>query len=88
MVTELDDTLPCLMDVIWDSVQATHGLPVEVLRWKMALGRGRTCPDSLIVITKGGHSWCLHGSCVSCCQVVSLARLYIDSNLRDTVRNG
>jgi hypothetical protein len=25
---------------------------------------------------------------VSCCQVFTLARLYIDSNLRDTLRNG
>jgi hypothetical protein len=28
--------------------------------------------DSLIVITKGGHSCCLCGSRVSCCQVVTL----------------
>jgi hypothetical protein len=39
-----------------------------------ALGRGKTQPDSLIVIAKGGHSSCLHGSCVSSCQVTSLAR--------------
>jgi hypothetical protein len=26
----------------------------------------------LIVITKGGHSYCLHGSRVSCCQVDTL----------------
>jgi hypothetical protein len=25
MVFELDDTPPCLMDVYWDSVGATHG---------------------------------------------------------------
>jgi hypothetical protein len=28
--------------------------------------------NSLIVITKGGHSCCLRGSCVSCCQVDTL----------------
>jgi hypothetical protein len=51
-VAELDDTLPHLMDVIWDSVRATHGLSIMVLMWKMALGRGRTHPNSLIVIMK------------------------------------
>jgi hypothetical protein len=30
--------------------------------------------DSLIVVMNCGHSWCLRGSCVSCCQVISLAR--------------
>jgi hypothetical protein len=75
-VTELDDILPHFMNVHWDSVRATHGLPVEVFVWKTALGRGRTRPDALIVIAKGGHSWCLCGSRVSCCQVISLARLY------------
>jgi hypothetical protein len=30
--------------------------------------------DSLIVNAKDGHSWYLCGSCVSCCQVISLAR--------------
>jgi hypothetical protein len=73
-VVELNDTLPRFMDVHWDSVRATHGLPGEVLAWKTTLGRGSTRPDSLIVIVKGGHSCCLHGSCVSCCQIISLAR--------------
>jgi hypothetical protein len=27
MITELDDTLPCFMDVHWDSVWVTHGCP-------------------------------------------------------------
>jgi hypothetical protein len=27
MVAELDDILPCLMDVHWNSVWATHGCP-------------------------------------------------------------
>jgi hypothetical protein len=39
-----------------DSARATHGLPDEVFAWKMALGWGRTRPDSLIVIAKGSHS--------------------------------
>jgi hypothetical protein len=41
-VSELDDNLPRFTDDRRDSVQATHGLPVEVFTWKMALGRGRT----------------------------------------------
>jgi hypothetical protein len=49
-------------------------MPVEVIAWKTALGRGRSRPDSLIVIMKGGHLCCLHGSRVSCCQVNSAAR--------------
>jgi hypothetical protein len=52
-VTELDNTLPRFTDVQWDSARVTHGLPIEVLTWKTALGRGRTQPDSLIVIAKG-----------------------------------
>jgi hypothetical protein len=28
-VAKLDDTLPCLMDVHWDSVWATHGCPLR-----------------------------------------------------------
>jgi hypothetical protein len=38
-----------------DSVQATHELPFEAFTLKTALGRGRTQPDSLIVIAKGGQ---------------------------------
>jgi hypothetical protein len=37
-VVELDDTLPQFMGVHWDSVRATHGLPVEVFVWKTILG--------------------------------------------------
>jgi hypothetical protein len=55
-VVELDDTLPRLTDVHWDSVYATHGLFGEIFVWNTALGRGRTWLDSLIVIVKGGHS--------------------------------
>jgi hypothetical protein len=35
-----------------------------------------------------GHMWCPLGSHVSCCQVNTLARLTIDSNLCDTLENG
>jgi hypothetical protein len=34
------------------------------------------------------HSWCPPGLRVSCCQVYTLARLIIDSNLRDTLEHG
>jgi hypothetical protein len=37
-VTELNDTLSCLTDVIWDSVRATHGLSAEAFVWKTTLG--------------------------------------------------
>jgi hypothetical protein len=43
----LDDTLPHFMGVQWDSVRATHGVSAEAYTWKMALGQGRTQPDSL-----------------------------------------
>jgi hypothetical protein len=55
-VIELDDILPRFTGVHWDSVQVTHGLPVEVFAWKTALGRDRTRSDSLIVNVNGGHS--------------------------------
>jgi hypothetical protein len=41
-IAKLDDTLPRFADDRRDSVCATHGLPIEVFAWKMALGRGRT----------------------------------------------
>jgi hypothetical protein len=41
-VTELDNTLPCFADVQWNSVQATHGVPIEVFEWKTTLGWDRT----------------------------------------------
>jgi hypothetical protein len=34
-----------------------------------------------------GHSLCLRSSYVSCCQVYTLARLTIDSNIRNTLEN-
>jgi hypothetical protein len=66
--------LTSLTDVHWDSVWATHGGPTRLYHERHAIGWGRTQPDSLIVNAKGGHSWCLHGLRVSCCQVISLAR--------------
>jgi hypothetical protein len=44
--------------------------------------------EALIVIAKGGHSWCLRGSRVSCCQVISLARCNMESNLCNTLGYG
>jgi hypothetical protein len=44
----LDDILPHLTVVQWDSVQTTHGVSAEAYTWKKALGRGRTRPDALI----------------------------------------
>jgi hypothetical protein len=55
-VVELDDNLSRFTGVHWDSVRATHRLPIEVFTWKTILGQGRTRPDSLIVNTNGGHS--------------------------------
>jgi hypothetical protein len=46
-------------------------------------------PDHLLdCVMNCGHSLCLRGSCVSCCQVITLARLTIDYNLYDTLKNG
>jgi hypothetical protein len=73
-VAELDNTLPRFTNVQWDSVWATHGLPIKVLMWKSALGRGRTRPDSLIVIAKGGHSCCLYTHVCRVVKLFSLAR--------------
>jgi hypothetical protein len=55
-----------------DSVRATHGLPLEVFTWKMALGLGRTQPNSMIVKAKGGHSFAFMALL---CHVVWLFRL-------------
>jgi hypothetical protein len=37
-VDEMDDTLPRLTSVQWDSVHATHGVSVEAYAWKTTLG--------------------------------------------------
>jgi hypothetical protein len=66
-VTELDDTLCCFTGVQWDSVWATHGVFIEAYVWKIALGWGRTRPDSLTA------SWnvATHGAFVAhVCRVV------------------
>jgi hypothetical protein len=61
-------------DVNWDSVHATHWIAqCLVLCGRRALGKGGTRSDSLIVVVNCGHSWCLRGSHVSCCQVISIA---------------
>jgi hypothetical protein len=72
-ITELDDTLPYLQDV--------HGIvcgpPTDARRvivWKTCTRVRWAWLDSLIVIMNCCHSWCLRGSCVLCCHVVSLAR--------------
>jgi hypothetical protein len=87
MVAELDDTPPNITGVQWDSV----GPPTDAHRsitWKTCSMVRWAWLDSLIVVVNCGHSWCLHGSHVSCSQVISLVRLYIHSNLRDTLKNG
>jgi hypothetical protein len=83
-VIELNDTLPRFTGVHWDSVRATHKLPVEVFTWKMALGRGRTrlfdsqcewwppvIPMWFMCVMLSGYFPC---------------KVTIDSNLRNTLR--
>jgi hypothetical protein len=83
-IAALNVTLPSFTDVHWDSVRVTHRLLVEVFTRKMTLGWGRTRPDSLIVIVKGGHLYCLCGSRVSCLSGYFPCKVYIDSKLHDT----
>jgi hypothetical protein len=86
-VAELDDTLPYLTGDTWDSAWATHGVSAEAYAWKMCTRVRWAGLDSLIVVVNCCHSWCLRGPHVLCCQVISLARLTIDFNLHDTLRN-
>jgi hypothetical protein len=86
-VTELDDTLPYLMGDTRDSTWATHCVSTEAYTRKTCTRVRWAWLDSLIVVVNSCHLWCLCGSRVSCCQVISLARLTIDSNLRDTLEN-
>jgi hypothetical protein len=45
-------------------------------------------PDHLLGhVVNCCHSWCPPDQRVSCCQVYTLERLIIDSNLRDTLRH-
>jgi hypothetical protein len=72
-VAELDDTPPYLTDVQWDSV----GAPTDAHQgtaWKTCTRVRWAWLNSLIVVMNYGHSWCLRGSRVLCCQVISLVR--------------
>jgi hypothetical protein len=86
LVAELDDTPPYFtsdIGIVW-------GPPMDVcqgIAWKTCTRVRWARLNSLIVIVNYGHSWCLCGSCVSCCQVVTLQG-YIDSNLYDTLGYG
>jgi hypothetical protein len=84
IVAELYDTLPYLQDV--------HGIvcgpPMDAcqgITWKACTRVRWALLDSSIVVMNCDHLWCLHESHMSCCQVLSLARLYIDLNLCDTL---
>jgi hypothetical protein len=86
-VIELDDTLPYLMGDTRDSAWATHGVSAEAYVWKTCTRVRWARFDSLIVVVNCCHSWCLRGPRVSCCRVISLAKLTIDSNIHDTLGN-
>jgi hypothetical protein len=84
-VAESDDNLPRFMDVQWDSVRATHELPIKVFTWKTALGQGRTRSRLF-----DSH----HESCpfvlppwLTCAMLSGYfpCKVYIDSNLHDTL---
>jgi hypothetical protein len=73
MVPELDDTPLYLTDVHWD----IWGPPMDAHRgiaWKIYTRVRWTRLDSLIVMVNCGHLWCLRGSRVSWCQVISLVK--------------
>jgi hypothetical protein len=75
------------MGVHQDSAWATHECPswyrMEDVHY------GEVGPDRLLDhVMNCGHLWCPPGSRVSCCQVCTLVRLTIDSNLRNTLGNG
>jgi hypothetical protein len=60
-----------------------RGIRVEDMHY------GDVGPNCLLDrIMNCSHSWCPPGSCVSYCQVYTLARLTIDTNLRDILKNG
>jgi hypothetical protein len=83
-VDELDDTLPHFMSVQWDSVWATHGVFAEPYVWKTALGPAGLFGHVVICC----HSQCPLGLRVSYCQVYTVARLTIDSNLHNALGHG
>jgi hypothetical protein len=84
--TEMEAILPYLMGVQWDSPWATHGVSDEAYTWKTCT-RVRwalivSLTASWIVVTRGALR-----ACVLCCQIYTLAKLIIDSNLHDTLRH-
>jgi hypothetical protein len=87
-VAELDDTLPRFMDIQWDSVWASHGVPVEVFMWKMALGRGRT--RSWLFDSHRERWWLMVPSWLTCVVLSGYfpCMVYIDSSLCDTLGHG
>jgi hypothetical protein len=86
--TELDDTLPRFMDVQWDSMRATHGLPIEVFTWKTVLGRGRT--RSRLFDSQRKRWPLVLPPWITCVMLLGYfaCKVYIDSNLCDTLRYG
>jgi hypothetical protein len=87
MVAELDDTLPYLTGDTRYSAWATHGVSTKAYVWKTCTRVRWARLDSLTVIVNCCHSWYLRDPRVLCCQVISLARLTINSNLCNTLRN-
>jgi hypothetical protein len=86
LVTELDNTLPYLMDDRREGAWATHGVSVEAYVWKTYTRVRWARLNSLIVIVNCCHLWCPPGPRVLCCQVISLASCKIDLSLRDYYR--
>jgi hypothetical protein len=68
---ESEAILPYLTGVKWNSACATHGVFIEAYVWNTCT-RVNCC-----------HPWCPFDPRVSCCQVNTLTRLTIDSNLHD-----
>jgi hypothetical protein len=87
-VAELDDTLPHFTDDRRDSIRASHGLPVKVFVWKMALWRGRTRSQ---LFDSHHERWPLVLPSWLTCVVLSgyfPCKVTIDSNLHDTLGYG
>jgi hypothetical protein len=59
-------------------IRIVYGPPTDSLMcgimWKTYTREGCDPVNSLIIVANCEHSWCLRGSRVSCCQVISLAR--------------
>jgi hypothetical protein len=72
-VAVLDNTLLYFTDdigIVWGPPTDTQ----QGITWKTCTRVRWARLDSLIVTMNYGHSCCLHGSCVSCCQVIFLTR--------------